>query len=357
MFLKCRKNRIVVLLGAGFPLPWGAMKSSDLRNLVVEELISSPFSFVAELFPDSFEDIIAALYSYATYQFNPFYQSIFQIKAPADVRIDEAISVYLNCINKVMNAIHSYEKNSLSQENESRNQDLKQLFEHLSSTYRHVSVYTTNYDELLPRVLNWRDESMSLNNDFFDYSPIVQHRLKRSYSNLHGSIHLTMSQFDGHQYEVGHNTFFTPLCNMHELYGGNPYEVGLFSPIVLGRNKTQQILSKHFNYFTTCFANDLSDCETILCIGSSFSDSHLNAIIRQYTIARPVSYRIITFEKEVHNSAIDRNFTSTIIGYGARYNPDTREDSVFIRENGRVVYYKLGTEEFLSDMLFIDEYL
>ena len=145
---------------------------------------------------------------------------------------------------------------------------------------------------------------------------------------------------------------------MHELYGGNPFDFDLFSPIIVGHNKTQQILSKHFHYFTTCFANDLSDCDTILSIGSSFSDSHLNAIIRQYSISRPVEYRIITFEEgEVHNSVIDRNITTHIIGYGERFSPDTREDNLFIRENGQIVYYKRGTDRFLEESSFWEEYL
>lgn len=355
--IRRRKNRVVIFLGAGFPLPWGAPKSGKIKDLVVDELMASPFSFIAELFPESFEDLIAALYSYATYPMNPFHQSLFQIKAPDDSRIEDAISVYLKCINIVMSAIHSYENDCLSQGNEKKNQKLRQLFKHLSSKYRHVSVYTTNYDEMLPRILDWGDGSMSLNNDVFDYSPLVQHQLKHSYSNLHGSIHLTMSLFDGHQYEVGHSTLFSPVSHLHELYGGNPFDVDLFSPIILGHNKTQQILSKHFNYITTCFANDLSDCDTVLCIGSSLSDSHLDAIIRQYTIKRPVNYRIITFEKEVHSSVIERNIASNIIGYGTRYNPDRQEDNLFIREDGRLVYYKRGTDCFLADTDFWEEYL
>ena len=233
--IRRRKNRVVIFLGAGFPLPWGAPKSGKIKDLVVDELMASPFSFIAELFPESFEDLIAALYSYATYPMNPFHQSLFQIKAPDDSRIEDAISVYLKCINIVMSAIHSYENDCLSQGNEKKNQDLLQLFKHLSSKYRHVSVYTTNYDEMLPRILDWGDGSMSLNNDVFDYSPLVQHQLKHSYSNLHGSIHLTMSLFDGHQYEVGHSTLFSPVSHLHELYGGNPFDVDLFSPIGKGQ--------------------------------------------------------------------------------------------------------------------------
>lgn len=358
MKIGCKKNRIVVLLGAGFPLPWGSMKSGELKDLVVDELMASPFSFIARLFPDSFEDLIASLYSYATYPMNHFYQALFQIKATDDVRLEEAVSVYLKCINKLMDAIHTYEVNCFAQVNERKNQALQELFIHLSSRYRHVSVYTTNYDEMLPRILDWRDESMSLNNDVFEYSPLAQHQLKHSYSNLHGSIHLKLSQFDGHQYEVGHSTLFSPLSHMHELYGGNPYDFNLFSPIIVGHNKTQLILSKHFNFFTTCFANDLSDCDTLLCIGSSFSDLHLDAIIRQYTIKRPVNYRIITLEEEkVHTSVIERNISSLIIGYGTRYIPDKREDKLFIRENGRLVYYKRGTDRFLADSDFWHEYL
>lgn len=47
--IRRRKNRVVIILGAGFPLPWGAPKSGKIKDLVVDELMASPFSFIAHL--------------------------------------------------------------------------------------------------------------------------------------------------------------------------------------------------------------------------------------------------------------------------------------------------------------------
>ena len=113
--------------------------------------------------------------------------------------------------------------------------------------YHHVSVYSTNYDEILPRILGWKDRSMSLQDSSFDYSPLNQHKLRQSYSNLHGSIHLKLSQFDGQQYTITHSSIYYPALFLHENYGGNPHEFDLFTPIIVGSHKTQLLLSKHFN--------------------------------------------------------------------------------------------------------------
>lgn len=352
-----KKNRIVVFLGAGFPRPWGAPSSHDLYNLVAGEIKLSPFSFLTELIPKSFEDLIAALYSSSVYQLNYFQQELFQIKIPDGTNLDEAISIYRDCINLVMTAIHEYENTCERKNNNERNENLQALFRYLSNIYRHISVYTTNYDEILPRILDWSDKCLSLNGARFDYRPLSQHELRYSYSNLHGSIHLEMLYFDGQQYEISHNLIYKPLMNLHAVYGGNPGEIDLFTPIILGHSKTQQILSKHFNYMMTCFANDLSDCDTLLAIGSSFSDLHLDALIRQYTLSRNVYYRIVSQDAIAHDSQAEENISAYIIGYGTQYTSDTSDDSLFIRENERVVYYKQGTEDFLKDIAFWEKYL
>lgn len=62
----CKKNRIVVFLGAGFPMAWGAPSSDDLKKIVIDELKATNLSFLTESFP-TFEDIVAALYSCAVY--------------------------------------------------------------------------------------------------------------------------------------------------------------------------------------------------------------------------------------------------------------------------------------------------
>ena len=353
--MNSKSNRIVVFLGAGFPFLWGAPSTNDLKKKIVDEINTTSLSFLTDKFSGSFEDIIAALYSYSTYPFNTFQQDLFQILVPKEANLDDAASIYMRCINKVMSEIYNYEANCKCSYYKDHNQRLKLLFEFLAEKYLHISVYTTNYDEVLPRILGWTDLAMSLQDNIFIYRPIEQHNLLQSYSNLHGSIHLKM-HYGGHQYEVYHDPFISPLIHLYGNYGGNPQENDLFSPIIVGHNKTQQILSKHFNYYTTCFANDLSDCETFLAIGSSFSDTHLNALIRQYTLSGLTKYRIITIDNPVCNSFIDNNISS-IIGYGAKYTPDTSTSPLFIRENGRLVYYKSGTSLFLKDIQFWKDYL
>jgi hypothetical protein len=353
------KNRIVLLLGAGFPRPWGAPSSEELKAIVLDRIGTSSLAFLVKHFSSfEFEDIIAALYNCAVYPLDSFKQTLFQINIPSGVDLEDASHIYCDCINLVMERIHDYEKKSCSSINIGRNNDLKDFFRMLSSKYKHVAVYTTNYDEMLPSILDWKDDALSLRNDRFFYDPLTQHRLKKSYSHLHGSIHLDMSEFDGQQYDIRHYLSYFPREWMHTIYGGNPGEIDLFSPIIVGHSKTQQILSKHFNYAVTCFANDLSNCNTFLSIGYSFSDMHLNSLIRQYTVSRPVSYRVIDRIDTVYNSSLENNISSYVIGYQyGSYTPDTVHDKLFVRESGRVAYYKLGTDAFLKDQAFWNDYL
>lgn len=46
-----------------------------------------------------------------------------------------------------------------------------------------------------------------------------------------------------------------------------------------------------------------------------------------------------------------------IISYNEEYHPDIATDKLFVREKGRLVYYKNGTEDFLSDKSFWHNYL
>lgn len=354
-----KKNRIVIFLGAGFPIPWGAPKSEELGENVKSILASSPFCFLSEKYPSTkFEEIVDGLYSYATFTINQLQQELYLPSTPVKVNLDETSRLYLESINRVMALIHKYEQYFGSPQNQGRNQYLQSLFNVLEERYKHVSVYTTNYDEALPRILGWKEQSLSVNNNCYLYSPIKQHGLKRSYLNLHGSIHLKLGEFDGQQYAINYSPTWKPLMNLCQSQGGNPNEFGLFTPIIVGRHKTQQILSKHFEYAATCFANDLSDCETFLAIGSSFKDTHLNAMIRQYTHQRPVNYRIVTLADDVvFGSRLDNKVMSDIIAYGVPYTIDTPKDKLFIRENGRLIYYKRGTDIFLSDREFWVAYL
>lgn len=353
----CKKNRIVIFLGAGFPIPWGAPSSEELYALVATKIKGSTLSFLLKQLPQSFEDVVAALYSYSVFNCSPFQQKLFTVNISEDVTIEEAIQLYQKSINEVMYAIQAYEVKCKAPLNQKRNEQVQNLFAFLETKYKHISVYTTNYDEMLPQILKWPDKRLSLSGDHYDYFPLKQHRLKYSYSNLHGSIHLNMSYYDGHQYEVRHSLECQSLNCMHELYGGNPDEFGLFSPIIVGHSKTQQLMSKHQNFVTTCFANDLSDCDTILAIGSSFSDPHVNAIIRQYTHNRKVHFRIVIKDSIAYNSSVEKNFSKGFIGYNEPYFPDTKDDTVFERENGDLVYYKLGTDSFLEAVNFWEKYL
>lgn len=124
----CANKRIVVFLGAGFPTPWGAPNSTVLGKLVTEEIINSPFAFLAERCSNQFEHILAALYSYAVFPANNTLHKLFQPLIPAEIELNGAMAVYLRCINKVMGVVNEYEQKCTDENNETINRNLRSLF-------------------------------------------------------------------------------------------------------------------------------------------------------------------------------------------------------------------------------------
>ena len=70
-----------------------------------------------------------------------------------------------------MKKILDYEENSFDPVNKEFNQNLIIYIKELCDQYHHISIYTTNYDEILPNLLGWSDETMSLGGNFFYMTP------------------------------------------------------------------------------------------------------------------------------------------------------------------------------------------
>lgn len=159
----------------------------------------------------------------------------------------------------------------------------------LSKRYS-VKIYTTNYDNLIPQVLSLKfkvyealKEKKNQKKEFI-YDLQRFRRVYLSHFNLHGSIFLDR-EFD---YESMKNCIvYNPEVPKYDKAllsdGGNPNESLLFSPIITGYTKTQRGFSTPFNLGFNAFANDCNDCRSIITMGYSFSDPHINSIISNFT--------------------------------------------------------------------------
>ena len=212
---------------------------------------------------------IESLLYYSIDDSNSSYLASF-FKCTEEIDTDSLWNIYQKCINAIIHEVEKYENRVL--QDETARKSIVSLWEVLNKKFENISYYTTNYDEILPYVIN------------SEYSCLetTQSYNIEQFSNLHGSIHLC-KKWNGQTYDVIHTDDACILSNALPIDGGNPNELMIFSPIITGRNKTQRLMDKHFNRSIVSFANDLSECAVLIIIGYSFSDPHINILIKEYT--------------------------------------------------------------------------
>ena len=357
-----KKKRIVILLGAGFPLTWDAPTSKDIKNRILDIIRSKPYgNEIIEIIQgddssNSFEYILAAIESAINFKLHEnsskdFNDKIYRLAI--DVDIEQLWAIYSECINAIIELIDKYESNwNNSHFNESNNL-LKGFFTFLKENYHHINCYSLNYDEVLPDILNLPPSCRSFINliseNRFIYDYYKLRRKQITYINLHGSIHLYQKVGVPH-YEIRHSYATKILSHALLNIGGNPNEPLIFAPIITGHNKTQRILSEHFSFPFTAFVNDLSDCDTFMTIGYSFGDPHINSQIYQYTKERKVNYAFITKENgSIAGSSFENSFKEAILIPQEPYHSDADVDKIYHWSCPPMNTYKMGFKEFLKD--------
>lgn len=336
------KNKLVILCGAGFPLMWGAPMSSYLLSLVkntIHKYFGGNTSISNKLTAnDSFEIILSVIESmlyYGIKSINNDYTTTFY-ECKEKVESDILWKVYCRCINLIIKEVEKYECRILQDENTMKN--IRDFWDILNTEFKSVNFYTTNYDEILPYIFKRE-------HDIFDFK---SHSIsKNTFSNLHGSIHLSL-EFISNQYEIVHNDIIKLYDNALEIYGGNPNELIIFSPIIIGKNKSQRILDKHFNQNIVTFANDLNQCSTLLIIGYSFSDNHINMLLKQFIQIEKCKVVIIDKTDKIDNSDFERNFNNVFFPKN-KYTPDTHEDHWFSYSSPDLSVYKRGCDHIFTD--------
>lgn len=355
-----KKKRIVILLGAGFPLIWNAPTSTKIKDKVLDVIRSKPYgSEIIEIIQgddssNSFEYILAAIESTINFKLHgnnvkDFNDKLFRLTLDADINL--LWSLYRDCINLIIELIEKYEISGINFEKE--NNPLNKFFNFLKENYHHINCYSLNYDELLPEVLGMPLSSCSLinevqeNNFVYDYYKLRKKKI--TYLNLHGSIHLHRKNDGAFRYKVKHSYSTQKMTSALPNSGGNPGETLLFTPIITGYNKSQRIISDHFSFPFTAFMNDLSDCDTFMAIGYSFGDPHINSQIYQYTKDRVVNYAFITKEDGSITDTPFENSFQEAIPFPTVYTYDTSENEIYHWNYPHLKIYKKGFGHFLED--------
>lgn len=383
---KYRNNKqIVILLGAGFVTPWSDLNSFSIRELFVKDetftinghtlgkLIFDKLDSYYDYPGVNFETFIAVIESVMNHVISStnigksvkntsFIPLIFEIKdifskLLCDKNKDEQriyiFDIYKHYINLILTGIEEYNNHILDERNSIINRQLIEFVSYLLSKRYSVKIYTTNYDNLIPQVLSLNfkvyealKKKKNKKKEFI-YDLQRFRRVHLSHFNLHGSIFLDR-EFD---YESMKNCIvYNPEVPKYDKAllsdGGNPNEFLLFSPIITGYTKTQRGFSTPFNLGFNAFANDCNDCRSIITMGYSFSDPHINSIISNFTSwGKSRIVNVIFTDKEFQKTSEGIAFDYEV------YNlyKETENEMWFHSQKNKVHTYKKGIRDFLLD--------
>lgn len=373
-----KRKKIVLLLGAGFPVAWGASFSKDILDRIIEDkeyMYDSNTTWGKFIFDTlksfyeeedgvtvNFETVIAASESIMNYviastnenrnsyntSFTPavnvlidsIQQKLNEISDKLEKR-RHFYSIYKHFVDIVIQLIKGYDEKACAAEYKLLNERLNEFIESLLNKKYSVKIYTTNYDAMIPQILSKRKIYMG-EHLLSDYSIVYKADYLRnkdshlSYFYLHGSIYWTF-KFVENKYRVVKSTITGEVQSL-TAQGGNPSENLIFSPIIVGYTKTQRSLINPFNIGFTNFANDCNDCNKLLTIGYSFSDPHINSIIQTNVDFNKVRLACIGFVERFEGSS-----EYTKIDYFIRRLYKKNEDeSWFNSINNNFVAYKKG---------------
>lgn len=146
---------------------------------------------------------------------------------------------------------------------------LKKYFSLLMSKYQ-AKVFSLNYDDLPLQCDSNLYTGMTEKGEF-DKQIFENSREKNTFFQLHGSI----------RYDSNWRNKFTKKQDGAHIFEHN---------IVTGYDKSDRLQKQPFRTFANMFELELSSCEIVFIIGYSFSDLHINAVLKDYTKDKKVFF-------------------------------------------------------------------
>jgi hypothetical protein len=386
LFNTKRKDKIVILLGAGATVPWDGLQTSDMRNIFIADRhfkISRKITVGKYLFDildnfynnedSNFEEFIAVIEEILNYLINDtniprtsYMSAILDLKDPINrlftktKEIEQkrryAYNLLRYYINLLIDEIVKYNDQVLDNKNSDINASLLTFTKYFLNRGYSVKFYTTNYDNLIPQVLSKHikiyegllSSNSSIRKFNFDLNRFRTSRV--SHFNIHGSIFIKKlwdNKENSYQIFYDRDKLYQEMPDYSTMTGGNPKETLPFSPIITGFNKTQRMVSNPFNLGINALINDLNDCRALVTVGYSFSDPHINSILSSFTSCDKAKY--------IHITKMNREFDAN--GNKENHGLDffdtemikKQEDETWFKDKtGRKFIYKKGFEEFLS---------
>lgn len=388
-------KKVTILFGAGAAIPWQAPTTKIITNTIKEctdqtvdgiplgnwinNIVSSAGNNAVANF-ETYVDFLESVYSYlkdvktdidqshSILQINPeVLEGVKKIKfkngSTFNSDYDKVVACFYSFLRNIQNKINKYLDNYIEVSNK-QNQKLKTFIEHFIKIGYSVRSYTLNYDRSIPLIF----ESSNSKYEIFDGFDIQGHEAGNidlffcnktrilndtdcnSFYNLHGSFHWI---FQDCEYKTTNSKFpfvlmsskkykYFPSAHVEEfLIDSNPNEKLLQTPIITGFKKIQRISFEPFNYFFHNFFRDVHQSEIIIIVGYSFSDPHINQLLRD-ALRRKVRIHNIAYRPSC------KKFNSITNHWGQALKNDYSEYSKWYKD-GEFFYWEYvdGFEDFL----------
>lgn len=386
-----KRRKIVLLLGAGFPIAWDAPCSKKILDKILEDtnfMFDENQSWGSYLYDNiklfykesdgnttvNFETVIAALEIILNHIIastneggnainTSLIPAILSLKDPIQNRIKKegcetnqreyVFGIYCRFVSIVLNSIKSYDDNVCNSEYKELNSKINDFILYWNNKKYSVKIYTTNYDTIIPQILNLRKRKVYTGEKRQKGDVVYVPNYNRNKDShlcffyLHGSIYWKYKYRE--KYDVvkseGIIGEVTPLFTD----GGNPNEPLFFSPIIAGYTKTQRSLSHPFNMGFVNFANDCNDCNKLLTVGYSFSDPHINSVIQSNIDFNRVRLINVGLFKNLFKGSSEYIRINTFIRPIDENEKKKENDEWFYGQQNNIVVFKKGTKDFFCN--------
>jgi len=184
-----------------------------------------------------------------------------------------------------------------------------------------LRTYTTNYDRLIPRLLE------SEINIFDGFNPTEKHLSSKpnvsgifrsseepNYFNLHGSLFWNISFASKTRYWkrdakdlIGANSY------PKEFNTSEPNSANFLLPIITGYAKVRKTQISPLREFFYALEKDVIEANKLIIAGYSFSDDHINSIIDSAVYYNPnIEYEIVDFSVDGSEKLIKEKISNTL---------------------------------------------
>jgi hypothetical protein len=267
-----------------------------------------------------------------------------------------------NYLNLIRGIISNYDFSCLDKKHDGLNQNLWQFYKCLKDQGYIVRFYTTNYDELVPKIFREKYNHDLYSGFDIPLSKIEPEKLLSNptkilldnsvdcYYNLHGSLYWDTAT-DERRFEPAY-VYCRGWANSYESGARsvvtNPSESTIIYNIVTGFNKLQKISVEPLNSFFHALAMDCIQTDILITIGYSYSDPHINRLLKHSVVENNAKLLHITKTDYFPGSVDFRNMQHVSITKKHKDSFEKVNKSWEVSNDRQTYIYTSGLEDFLD---------